>query len=135
MFTDEMDGADTFNGGSGYDYVSYEARTSDLSIELCVSASAIGCSGDCSCDVMSGEVGEGDRLINAEDISTGSGNDTIKGSEASDVLSGGPGDDQIFGLSGSDVLYGEGGDDMLDGGADGDYCGATGQDEAVGCEL
>jgi Ca2+-binding RTX toxin-like protein len=127
--------ADDLDGGPGNDYVSYEARTSDLSIELCVSASEIGCSGDCSCEVMSGEVGEEDRLINAEDISTGSGNDTIMGSEASDVLSGGPGDDQIFGLSGSDVLYGEGGDDMLDGGADGDYCGATGQDEAVGCEL
>jgi Ca2+-binding RTX toxin-like protein len=135
MFSDEMDGADTFNGGPDYDYVSYEARTTDLSIELCVSAVNIGCSGDCSCDLMSGEVGEEDRLINAEDISTGSGNDTIMGSDASDVLSGGPGDDQIFGLSGSDVLYGEGGDDMLDGGLDGDYCGATGQDEAVGCEL
>lgn len=136
MYSAEIDGADIFNGGPGYDYVSYEERTNDLTVEMCVSATEIGCSGgECSCDVMSGEVGEEDRLINAEDISTGSGNDTIRGSEAADVLSGGPGDDQIFGLSGSDVLYGEGGTDMLDGGLDGDYCGATGQDEAVDCEL
>jgi Ca2+-binding RTX toxin-like protein len=136
MFSAQMDGADTFNGGPGYDYVSYEERSSDLTIQLCVSAFEIGCSaGECSCDVMSGEDTEDDRIVNAEDVSSGSGNDTLYGSEAADVLSGGPGDDEIFGLSGSDVLYGEGGDDMLDGGPDGDYCGDTGLDVAVGCEL
>jgi Ca2+-binding RTX toxin-like protein len=136
VFSDEVDGADTFNGGPGYDYVSYEARSSNLTIHLCVSAFEVGCSdGECTCDGTSGDVDEGDRLVNAEDISTGAGDDTLYGGDAADVLSGGPGNDMLYGLSGSDVLYGEGGDDMLDGGADGDYCGATGQDEAIDCEL
>jgi hypothetical protein len=66
MFSDEADGADTFNGGVGYDYVSYEERATNLTIHLCVSPSEIGCSaGECSCDVMSGEPGEDDRIVNS----------------------------------------------------------------------
>jgi Ca2+-binding RTX toxin-like protein len=84
---------------------------------------------------MSGEPGEQDRLVNVEDITAGSGDDVIYGSEAADSLSGGPGDDDIFGLGGSDVLFGEGGDDNMDGGADGDYCANFGQEQATACEL
>jgi Ca2+-binding RTX toxin-like protein len=84
---------------------------------------------------MSGVVGEEDRLVNVEDITAGSGDDVIYGSEAADSLSGGPGDDDIFGLGGSDLLYGEGGVDSMDGGADGDYCAAFGEEPATACEL
>lgn len=136
-FTSEADGSDIFNGGPGFDVVSYQGRSADLEIHSCVSPETIGCAADsCSCaDALSGEAGEGDRLVNVEDITGGSGDDVIYGSEAADSLSGGPGDDQIYGLGGSDVLYGEGGTDRLDGGADGDYCAAFGEDEAIACEL
>jgi Ca2+-binding RTX toxin-like protein len=133
----QMDGADLFNGGLGYDYVSYEERSADLTVALCVSDGQVGCvNGSCSCAaVMSGEAGEDDRLINVDDVTGGSGDDTMHGSDASDSLSGGPGDDQIFGEGGSDLLFGQSGDDVLNGGPDGDYCGATGIDQAIGCEL
>jgi Ca2+-binding RTX toxin-like protein len=137
LFSGEMDGADIFNGGGGYDYVSYQDRRADLAIQLCVSDSEFGCvEGACSCGtMMSGEVDENDRLINVDDVTGGSGNDTMHGSDAADSLSGGPGDDTIYGQGGSDLLFGQSGEDVLDGGLDGDYCGATGADQAVGCEL
>jgi Ca2+-binding RTX toxin-like protein len=136
-FTSQMDGSDTFNGGSAFDAVSYEGRGADLEIHACASELAIGCeAGACSCfDSMSGEPGENDRIINVEDITAGSGDDLIYGSEAADSLSGGPGDDDIFGLGGSDLLYGEGGVDQMDGGADGDYCSAFAGETATACEL
>lgn len=136
-FTAEADGSDVFNGGADFDAVSYQGRNVNLEIHACASEVAIGCeAGSCDCSgSMSGEPGEDDRLVNIEDITAGSGDDLIYGSEAADSLSGGPGDDDIFGLGGSDLIYGEGGDDHMDGGADGDYCAAFGQEEATACEL
>jgi Ca2+-binding RTX toxin-like protein len=136
VYSAEIDGADTFNGGLGYDYVSYEERGGDLEIAICASPAQIGCvTAECSCDTMSGEAGEEDLILNVEDITAGSGDDVIRGSEAADSLSGGPGADSIFGLGGSDVLYGQGGDDIFDGGADGDYCDAFGGEQVSACEL
>jgi Ca2+-binding RTX toxin-like protein len=137
LFSAAMDGADVFNGGLGYDAVSYRDRSADLTIQLCVSESEFGCAeGVCSCGaVMSGEVAEDDRLINVDDVTGGSGNDTMHGSDAADSLSGGPGDDTIYGQGGSDLLFGQSGEDLLDGGVDGDYCSATGADQAIDCEL
>jgi Ca2+-binding RTX toxin-like protein len=136
-FTYELDGSDVFNGGADFDAVSYEGRNVNLEIHACASEVVIGCEASgCPCSTsMSGEPGEDDRLVNIEDVTAGSGDDTIYGSEAADSLSGGPGDDDIFGLGGSDLIYGEGGDDHMDGGADGDYCAAFGQEEATACEL
>jgi Ca2+-binding RTX toxin-like protein len=136
-FTSQADGSDVFNGGSEFDAVSYQGRGADLEIHACAAAVTIACeAGSCDCSgSMSGEPGEDDRLVNIEDITGGSGNDVIYGSEAADSLSGGPGDDDIFGLGGSDLIFGEGGDDRMDGGADGDYCAAFGQEEATACEL
>jgi Ca2+-binding RTX toxin-like protein len=137
VYSAVVDGADIFNGGPGYDYVSYEERTADLTIQVCASDVQIGCvDGECACNAsMSGEIDEDDRLVNVEDVTGGLGNDTLRGSEAADVLSGGPGDDSIFGLGGSDLLYGQRGDDFFDGGSDGDYCDNFGQEQVNGCEL
>lgn len=136
VYSAEVDGADTFNGGLGYDYVSYQERGGDLEIAICASPAQIGCvAAECSCDTMSGEAGEEDLILNVEDITAGSGDDIIRGSEAADSLSGGPGADSIYGLGGSDILYGQGGDDIFDGGADGDYCDALSAEQVSGCEL
>jgi Ca2+-binding RTX toxin-like protein len=136
-FTSQSDGSDVFNGGADFDAVSYRGRSADLEIHACASEVTIACeAGACDCSgSMSGEPGEDDRLVNIEDITGGSGDDFIYGSEAADSLSGGPGDDSIFGLGGSDLIFGEGGVDTMDGGADGDYCAAFGEEEATACEL
>jgi Ca2+-binding RTX toxin-like protein len=137
LYSAAVDGSDTFNGGPGYDYVSYEERTANLTIQVCASEVQIACvAGECACNAsMSGEVGEDDRLVNVEDVTGGSGDDMLRGSEAADVLSGGPGDDSILGLGGSDLLYGQRGDDLFDGGSDGDYCDNFGQEQVSDCEL
>jgi len=136
-FTSQADGSDTFNGGANFDAVSYEGRGADLEIHACASEAEVGCvAGACACtDSMSGEPNENDHLVNVEDITAGSGDDVIYGSEAADSLSGGPGDDDIFGMGGSDLLFGESGVDSMDGGSDGDYCAAFGEEEATACEL
>jgi Ca2+-binding RTX toxin-like protein len=138
VFSDETDGADIFNGGENYDYVSYAARTTDLMIQVCAAAGVdIGCTADdCACSaMMSGAGDEQDRIVNVEDVTGGEGNDTIMGSEAADSLSGGPGNDALFGLGGPDLLYGESGDDEFDGGGDGDYCSAFGEEPQSSCEI
>lgn len=131
-----MDGADTLNGGPGYDQVSYEERDSPLELNLCVAAAVIGCeAGECDCASHSGEAGENDRIVNVEDVTGGTADDVIRGSDAAESLSGGPGNDALFGGNGSDVLYGQVGDDGFEGGPDGDYCDAQIDEEATGCEL
>ncbi len=130
------DGADTFNGGNGYDDVTYELRTQNLTLNVCQSADLVGCeAGECDCTRMSGEPEENDRLINVEDITGGEGDDIVRGSDLAESLSGGPGDDEIYGLGGSDVLYGQRGTDLFDGGLDGDYCDGISGERISGCEL
>jgi Ca2+-binding RTX toxin-like protein len=133
---EQNDGADIINGGAGYDELSYELRNEALTLNLCVSDAALGCSGEeCSCSAVSGEAGESDRIVNVEDVTAGNGDDTINGSEGAESLSGGPGADTLHGGGGSDVLYGQTGVDVLDGGADGDYCDTRAGETATGCEL
>lgn len=130
------DGADTFNGGPGYDSSSYELRQIDLVINICHSPSNMGCEdSECQACEMSGEPGEDDRLVNVEDVTGGDGDDLLRGSAFADSLSGGPGDDRLFGLGGSDVLYGQRGTDVLDGGVDGDYCDGQPGEQVIACEL
>lgn len=131
-----LDGTDTYNGGSDYDQITYELRSADLSLGSCVTAAALGCASDaCECEHASGEPGEGDRILNMEDLTAGMGNDTLRGSDAADSLSGGPGDDVLYGLGGSDLLYGQRGIDALEGGLDGDYCDGAPDEQVVDCEL
>jgi Ca2+-binding RTX toxin-like protein len=130
------DGADTFNGGTGYDDVTYELRTENLTLNVCQSAGVMGCeAGECDCTRMSGVPEENDRLVNVEDVTGGEGDDVVRGSDLAESLSGGPGDDEIYGLGGSDVLYGQRGNDLFDGGPDGDYCDDVSGEMASGCEL
>jgi Ca2+-binding RTX toxin-like protein len=98
-------GADTLRGGAGNDTADYSARTADLIIGL----------GTLSDD---GEAGEHDNV--AADIETvwgGSGNDSIRGSAAVNLLVGNAGNDNLYGLAGDDSLDGGLGGDLLDGGA------------------
>jgi Ca2+-binding RTX toxin-like protein len=136
LTADTSDGADIFNGALGYDTVSYELRSNAVVLDVCLSEALLGCNvGECDCAATSGESGEGDRLLNVEDVTGGGGDDILRGSDAAESLSGGAGDDSLYGLGGSDVLYGQSGDDLFDGGPDGDYCDAQPQEQSSGCEL
>ncbi|HEX8911357.1 MAG TPA: right-handed parallel beta-helix repeat-containing protein [Humisphaera sp.] len=111
-------GADDLWGGSGIDTVDYAARTAAVTVSL------NGVADD-------GELYEKDNARgDVENVLGGSGNDTLTGSAAAnvllgnggnDTLRGGMGDDTLDGGTGADKLYGEGGNDTLkarDGAAD-----------------
>jgi Ca2+-binding RTX toxin-like protein len=149
----EFQGNDIMNGGAGSDLIDYSGRTLAMTISLCVGAP--GCvAGACGCAANDGEEGETDTLANIENVSTGSGNDTITGSVAdntitagagNDVVNGLAGDDSLFGEEGNDqliggdgddALYGGGGNDTLDAGAgQGDICVGSAHATLTGCEL
>jgi Ca2+-binding RTX toxin-like protein len=87
------------------------------------------------CTSLSGGLDEGDRLVNVEDLTGGTGDDLLRGTEASDTLRGGPGDDSLIGLGGSDLLSGQTGLDQLEGGTDGDICDGQPGEIFTSCEL
>ncbi|HEY8570917.1 hypothetical protein [Phenylobacterium sp.] len=62
-----------------------------------------------------------DTLVNIENLTGTTFNDTLRGDAGSNYLSGGLGDDLLEGRDGADVLDGTGGNDTLDGGAADDY--------------
>ena len=99
--------ADTFGGGPGEDVVTYDDRGAD------VRASLNGLADD-------GAAGEGDRIgTDIEDVTGGSGNDTLTGDLRDNVLDAGPGSDAVSGSRGADTLTGGPGNDTVAGG-DGD---------------
>ncbi len=128
-------GRDLINAGPGLDTVSYQYRAEDLTVVLCMADTSVGCTGDCDCEAVSGELEEYDTLINLEIARSGSGNDHMLGSDGDDYLYGEAGDDLLEGGPGSDVLQGGVGFDQLMGGADEDICDADEQDMAMSCEI
>jgi Ca2+-binding RTX toxin-like protein len=132
----EGDGTDVWNGGPGYDGVSYDLRSENLELATCLASAVMGCSGgSCVCSTQSGGADEGDRLINVEELGGGTGDDILRGTEASDTLRGGPGDDVLTGLGGSDLLSGGTGLDQLEGGPDGDICDGQEGETISSCEI
>ncbi len=93
-------GADALNGGTGIDAADYSARTGDLSIDN---------------DGLADDAGEGDNVkIDVENITGGSGNDTLVGSSVANVLDGGPGNDTLRGGLAGDTFAGGAGTDTVD---------------------
>jgi len=94
-------GADTLHGDAGSDLADYP-RTAPLTVSI----------GDGAND---GEAGELDDVgADVERLRGGSGNDTLTGNSAANVIYGGAGDDQIDGNDANDVLYGQAGADTID---------------------
>jgi len=137
-------GADRFIGGTGTDLVDYSLRTVALTVTM---------DGLTADDGLSGELD--DVEADVEDLSAGSGADSITGNDlgnaidggaGADSLSGGAGNDTLFGGDGIDALDGGAGDDLLDGGllvdtpldcglGDGDIVILGATETASGCEL
>ncbi|MBU8540642.1 M10 family metallopeptidase C-terminal domain-containing protein [Falsiroseomonas tokyonensis] len=100
-------GADTLDGGEGSDLASYAGTTVGIVVDM----QAMGMStGEAALDV----------LVSIENLVGGSGNDTLLGDGAINVLDGGDGDDLIDGrgtgdetVSGGDLLIGGAGNDTV----------------------
>lgn len=114
-------GADDYTGGPGVDTVDYGVRSAPLEITLDNVAT-------------DGQAGEGDNVrSDVENVVGGKGNDTIRGTDAANILRGGPGDDDITGYGGQDQLYGDADQDQLYGGNDADTLfGGEGMDRLDG---
>ena len=111
-------GADYLDGGGGFDTVDYHAATSALRVDLEMNSRNAG-------------YAAGSRLINIEALIGGSGNDTLSGHGAANLLRGGLGNDLLEGRGGDDTLIGGAGEDVLDGGRGADrLLGGAGRDAA-----
>ncbi len=104
---DRLDGGkgdDFLSGSSGIDTLYYSSFTSNVSVNLGRN------------DVQSTGAAGRDRISAVENLITGSGNDTLNGSEGSNRLDGGAGNDKFYGRGGHDVLLGSTGNDAYSGG-------------------
>ncbi|HEX8029062.1 MAG TPA: cadherin domain-containing protein, partial [Vicinamibacterales bacterium] len=114
-------GNDTLAGGAGVDTASYVGETDGMFVDLITGTARRG---------SAAAIVE-DTLTAIENVTGGSGNDTISGNNAANRLDGGNGNDTLVGLGGADILIGGLGNDIftynfgdgadaVDGGADQD---------------
>lgn len=122
-------GSDTLDGGPGpdtpidggpdVDTLVYDFRTQNVLVDPE--------SGGLFAPADDGELGEGDQVLDTvENVTGGSGDDTLTGTAAANTLIGNGGNDTLDGLGGPDTLEGGFGLDLLksrDGVRDEDFCG------------
>jgi Ca2+-binding RTX toxin-like protein len=105
-------GSDVLDGGIGSDTASYADSKSAVTVDLSATSAfnggqyAAGHGGDA----------EGDRLVNIENITGSTYNDTLTGDANNNHLDGGAGDDILAANGGNDVLLGGAGNDNISGG-------------------
>ena len=87
-------GTDTINGGVGTDTVDYSAYTTNLTVNLATTTAQTVTTGD------------SDTITNVENVTGGSGTDTLTGSTLANVLNGGGGNDRLTGGAGNDTIIG-----------------------------
>jgi Ca2+-binding RTX toxin-like protein len=100
-------GTDVLDGGPGTDTASYADRTRGVVVRLNALAD-------------DGQAGEGDNVLQIENLTGGAGSDTLVGDKFRNALSGGAGNDTIRGLDQDDQLAGGSGRDVLDAGSGSD---------------
>ena len=103
-------GNDTLTGGAGIDTASYADETDAMIVDLGTGTARRG----------SAASAVEDTLATIENVNCGSGNDSITGNAAANVLVGGSGADTILAGGGNDTIIGGRGDDFMDGGAGND---------------
>ena len=101
-------GDDTLIGGDGIDTASYVGTAGAVTVSLAIAGSQ-----------ATGGAGS-DTLLNIENLTGGSGNDTLTGNAVINIIDGGAGNDTLNGGDGNDTLTGNDGDDTLIGGAGND---------------
>ncbi len=136
-------GNDTLNGGAGNDTADWSAATAGINASL-VSNTATGegsdtlvsienLTGGSGNDTLTGDGGANLLIGNAgnDSLLGGGGDDTLDGGLGQDTLRGGDGHDRLYGGAGNDSLYGDAGNDTLSGGAGNDRLdGGAGNDTA-----
>jgi len=80
-----------------------------------------------------GEPGEGDSVIDIENITSTGPADVLTGNSGANTFNAGPGNDIVFGQGGNDTINGQEGNDSLFGGAGADYL--DGGDDDDLCNL
>ena len=96
-------GNDVLNGGAGIDTASFAGDIDDMFISLVAGTSRRG-------DALSAIE---DTLVSIENVTGGSGDDTITSNGGSQTLDGGAGNDTLIGGAGNDVLIGGLGNDTF----------------------
>jgi Ca2+-binding RTX toxin-like protein len=92
---------DSFNGGAGTDLADYSNRTDALNISM-------------DDQVNDGAANEKDNVkSDVENVYTGSGSDTVRGSAQPNVIETGYGDDTVYAGAGNDTVRGGSGNDSL----------------------
>jgi hypothetical protein len=94
---------DKLDGGAGRDTVSYEGRTTAVTVDLASSG-------------PQGAPGEGDVLAGFESAHGGEGADVLRGTDGDNFLGASTGGDVLVGRGGRDLLLGSDDDDRLVGG-------------------
>ncbi|MCA0257005.1 MAG: cadherin domain-containing protein, partial [Proteobacteria bacterium] len=94
-------GADIIDGGDGIDTATYVNSDAAVTVNL-------------SSGVNTGGDAQGDTLVNIENLTGSSYDDTLTGDENANVIVGGIGDDVLAGLGGADTLDGGTGSDTAD---------------------
>ncbi|MBC7669172.1 MAG: hypothetical protein H7236_12175 [Gemmatimonadaceae bacterium] len=131
---------DQFDGGAGFDIVSYAGEDPFIYMGTLVTSSYWGGYGEepewitegvftgaayplfqgVYVDLGAGHASGGDVLISIEGAIGTAYDDTLIGSASANFLDGGEGNDSLSGGGGSDTLMGGGGEDLLNGGAGAD---------------
>ena len=138
-----LGGADAYDGGAGFDTVSYLAASALIQLNLETGIGTGDAQGDTFISIESilgtnfDDVITGDATANsisggagADTINGGDGNDTLVGGAQNDIINGGAGNDLILGELGVDILNGgEGDDKVLGGNRDDQLFGEAGNDK------
>jgi hypothetical protein len=133
-------GADSIDGGEGFDYARYDASAEGVNIDLAKGTATGGDAtgdklsnieglvGSQKNDVLTGDDKNNTIWANAGDdvVNTGAGNDWVEAQDGDDVVNLGSGDDQAVGGRGADVI---------DGGEGFDYARYDASTEGVNIDL
>jgi len=114
-------GEDMLDGGAGRDEASYADETAAVEVTLDGSTYAV---------VQVGGT-DTDYVRNIENVTGGSGNDSLTGDGLANALVGGDGNDELRGEGGNDTLDGGAGDDAVYGGGGNDRIEDTGGDNTL----
>jgi Ca2+-binding RTX toxin-like protein len=113
-------GNDQLDGGNGNDTLHADAGNDTMTGGAGTDTAVFGGSGPVQINlglgISAGAFGN-DILSSIENITTGSGGDTMKGGSGNDTMEGGSGNDYMEGNSGNDVMDGGSGNDSVLGGA------------------
>ena len=100
-------GADYIDGGTGIDTASYSGDSAGVTVALNRTGGATGAG--------AGSDALGDELVSIENLTGGTGGDTLSGNGRANILEGGAGADALTGGAGADVfVFGEQANDATD---------------------